>query len=141
MHVKEFYGSESLSQRYFFIAELKQKFPGLNVIVHDDACHLRKFATARSGDSELAFNLAFPQVAYVTDGFHSTGHIDEWCKANCDPKLPHNAELVKDVNTSICEQTFRETNRFKYMVQHMHRFTATVFVNEIMDLRNASKGI
>ncbi len=40
----EFMGAESLSQRYIFLAKLREVFPDLKVIVHDDACHLRRFA-------------------------------------------------------------------------------------------------
>ena len=41
--VEEFFGGESLTQRAAFLASLKRDFPGIRTIVHDDACHLRKF--------------------------------------------------------------------------------------------------
>ncbi|CAK0796338.1 unnamed protein product, partial [Prorocentrum cordatum] len=42
---QEFYGVESLAQRYCFLVELKQRLPGSSVVIHDDACHLRKYCT------------------------------------------------------------------------------------------------
>ncbi|CAK0904465.1 unnamed protein product, partial [Prorocentrum cordatum] len=36
--VEEFFGVESLAQRYCFLARLKKRFPALNVVIHDDAC-------------------------------------------------------------------------------------------------------
>ena len=40
--MRECFGSESLSQRYLFITELKRLYLGLRIIVHDDACLLHK---------------------------------------------------------------------------------------------------
>ena len=62
--------AESLPQRYFFLARLKERFPGLSVIIHDDACHLRRFADRREHDSEFAASLAFPNITYIVDRFH-----------------------------------------------------------------------
>jgi hypothetical protein len=137
LHMKEYFGAESLSQRYFFLAELREAVPDLRIIVHDDACHVRKFATARAGDSAAATALAYPQMHYIMDKLHSSGHTDAWCLSNCHPDLPENAEMLGQANTSICEQTFRVTNRFKYMVQHMHQATCNIFVHEIGEARNA----
>ena len=47
VHVQEYHGAESLSQRYAFIAHLKATHSSLQVLVHDDACHLRRFAHNR----------------------------------------------------------------------------------------------
>ena len=45
----EFMGSESCAQRWLFFGHLKETYPNLSTIVHDDACHLRRFAQSRSG--------------------------------------------------------------------------------------------
>eukprot|EP00959_Pyramimonas_sp_CCMP1952_P207746 4345411-Pyramimonas_sp.AAC.1 len=37
LDVEEFFGVESLAQRYCFVARLKKRFPTLKVIIHDDA--------------------------------------------------------------------------------------------------------
>ena len=44
LHAKAYYGSESLPQRHFFLAELVTAYPEAKIIIHDDACHIRKFA-------------------------------------------------------------------------------------------------
>ena len=139
LHLKEFFGTESLSQRYFFLAELKAAMPTLTDCIHDDACHLRRFADARAHESPAAWSLAYPQMNHIIDGMHARGHVDAWCLANCHPKVPANAARLQGVNTSICEQTFRQTNRYKFMVQHMGRCTCTVFLHEVADARNDLK--
>ena len=139
LYLKEYYGAESLSQCYFFLAELRGVMEEFDICIHDDACHIRKFATARAAESAATQELAFPNMKYITDYMHSDGHVDEWCLQNCHPDVPVNKALLEGVNTSICEQTFRITNRFKFMVQHMHRWTAKKIVHEIAESRNDMK--
>ena len=62
IHAKEFIGSEALSQRYFFLAELAEAVPELRALCHDDACHLRKYATKYAGANPLSQRLAFPNM-------------------------------------------------------------------------------
>ena len=102
-HAKEFIGVESISQRYFYIAELLPHIPELAVIVHDDACHLRKFAEKHSGHSALAARLAYPSIKYIIDKMHAKGHTDAWCLAHCHPDVPENALAVLGVRTPACE--------------------------------------
>jgi hypothetical protein len=92
VHLKEYVGAESLPQRYFFLSEILQKAPSVKLVIHDDACHLRKYADGRKGDSEAAKLLAFPSVQYVTDRLHARGHVDSWCLANCAPDAEVNRE-------------------------------------------------
>ena len=104
IHVKEFVGAESLTQRYFFLPEMKQVAPELAVVVHDDACHLRKYADARRHTSDAAAALAFPRVQYVIDHMHFKNHVDPWCRANCGPDVDANVALLQGINTPACEQ-------------------------------------
>ena len=63
-----------------FLARLKDLFPDMCVCVHDDACHLRRFADKRASLSLLAHELSYPQMKYILDRFHAPGHVDQWCK-------------------------------------------------------------
>ena len=56
------------------------------IICYDDACHLKKFCTnpKRSDLTEQSKQLA--QMSMAVDKMHMRGHIDAWCKENCDPK-------------------------------------------------------
>uniref|UniRef100_A0A1X7UCQ9 Uncharacterized protein n=1 Tax=Amphimedon queenslandica TaxID=400682 RepID=A0A1X7UCQ9_AMPQE len=47
-------------------------------IIHDDGCHLKKYALHRSSNF-------ISQLTIVVDKFHMKGHTDKWCKENCDP--------------------------------------------------------
>ncbi|CAE7578556.1 unnamed protein product [Symbiodinium sp. CCMP2592] len=136
LDLTEFHGAASLPQRYCFLARLKETFPSLRVVVHDDACHLRQFADNRATWNSMAASLAFPNVRYIVDKFHARGHVDEWCRLNCHPGLEENKACVEEINTSICEITFSWLARFKQMTRKMNRFTYWFFVQEVVDERN-----
>ena len=127
LHLKEYVGAESLPQRYFFVAELIDKVQTLDLIIHDDACHLRKYADARQGDSQAAKRLAFPNVRYVTDRLHAKGHVDQWCLQNCSPTAECNAAVMEHVNSQSCEQLFSQVKLHKSSVRVMGRLTALFF--------------
>ena len=59
---QECFGSESLLQRYLFLARLKALYPELTVVNHDDACHLHKFTEARKDESVFAAGIAPPAI-------------------------------------------------------------------------------
>ena len=61
----------------------------IGTICYDDACHLLKYATntARRTLTPTAKRMA--GMSYVVDRMHFKGHVDPWCRYNCDPdKLP-----------------------------------------------------
>ncbi len=87
----------------------------------------------------MAKKLAYPGMKYVVDRFHSRGHVDAWCKANCLHTSPENVALMAGVNSSVCEQQFSSLGRYKYAVSKMGRSTASFYVNEVIELRNKTK--
>ena len=136
LHLKEYTGAESLSQRYFFLAELVKKYGEVKVVIHDDACHLRKYTTARAADGDMATRLAFPQIQYITDRLHAKGHVDPWCLANCAPTAECNRSVMENVNSQICEQCFSRLGRHKYVVRAMGPLTSAFFLNEMAEVQN-----
>ena len=136
VHLKEFIGAESLAQRYFFLSEIQHIAKELKLVIHDDACHLRRYADKRKTSSPAAAALAFPAISYVIDRFYFKGHVDPWCKQECNPDSEGNAKLMQGVNTSRCEELFSKIGRRKFAVREMNRHTAMVFLNEIAALRN-----
>lgn len=58
----------------------------LGFVCYDDACHLTKFAKnpLRADLTPQAKQLASVQM--VVDKMHMKGHVDKWCKENCDAK-------------------------------------------------------
>jgi hypothetical protein len=97
LDLAEFLGAESVTQRYFFLARLLVTFPEISVVVHDDACHVRRYADSRSHLSEACKRLAFPKVIYAIDKFHARGHVDEWCLQNCHPRCEAVKAAIEDV--------------------------------------------
>jgi hypothetical protein len=136
IHAKEFTGAESVSLRYFFVAEMAEKIEELSVIVHDDSCHLRKFAGKHARSSTLAQRLAFPHMNYITDELHSKGHVDPWCLQNCSPKLPANQELLNGFKTSASETVNSVLGRHKFTIRNMKPLTRSFFMHEVVDSRN-----
>ena len=60
-------------------------FSTLDTICYDDACHLKRYATnpIRSTLTNTAKQIA--TMNFVVDRMHFKGHIDPWCRENCDP--------------------------------------------------------
>ena len=137
VHAKEFVGAESIPQRYFFVAELVAQANEVSVLIHDDACHLRRFTSKRGGHSELAARLAYPAIRYVVDKLHAKGHVDPWCKANCLPDVPENAAAIRGVCTPRCEIVNSVIGRHKFVLRHMRRRTSAFYVHEVIHIRNA----
>ena len=133
---RECYGVESLSQRYLFVSELRSRFPALDLIVHDDACHLHKYAEGRAADSVHAASLSPPKMLYACDGFHATGHTDQWCLATCHPKAPHLAAKLTGIRTSVCEFTFTWLSQYKHQAKHMSEHTFKHFIMEMIEAHN-----
>ena len=129
--VREVFGCESVSQRYLFVSMLADLFPELLAIVHDDACHPRKFCAARAGESEAAARLAPPRTRYICDIFHMTGHTDAWCKVHCSPHAPDLKELVAGVRTSVCEFTFTWFSQYRHQSKHMSEWGFKFFLQEM----------
>jgi hypothetical protein len=136
VHLAEYIGAESLPQRYFFLAEIQAISPATIVFVHDDACHLRKFAGKRAHESSAAKKLAFPGTVYIVDRMHMKNHVDPWCKEHCDPDAECNREYAEGLNTEACEQLNAQVLRHKYMLRSMGQHTAAFFMHELADVRN-----
>ena len=132
----EFHGAESLSQRYFHVAKVKAALPELRYVIHDDACHLRKFAQSRSSSSHMAWSIAYPQVHYVLDRLHASGHKDEWCKQNVHYDLPEYAPQLMGFNTQACEQCNAYLARMKFRFRHFQRYTLEFVIAELVEARN-----
>ena len=58
-------------------------------ICYDDGCHLRKYArnTFRREQIETPTAKKLASVEIVIDKMHMSGHVDQWCRKNCDPRL------------------------------------------------------
>ena len=132
----EFLGTESLSQRYFYVAKLNASLPELRHLIHDDACHLRKFAHARRDSSDMAWSIAYPQLHHVLDRLHAPGHEDEWCKQNVHHELPEYAQKLLGFNTEACEQCNAFLARLKFGLQHFQRHSIEFVITELVEARN-----
>ena len=132
----EFMGSESCAQRYLFLSRLKSLYPELSTVCHDDSCHLRRFANRWADGSTLARQLAYPQMLYILDRFHASGHVDAWSLANVHPAVPENSAALEGVNTSACEILFAWLARYKHGFRKMNRWMGNFFAQEVLDLHN-----
>ncbi len=115
---------------------LKATYPELEIIVHDDACHLHKFAEARAACSAHVALIAPDSLLYVGDGFHMSGHTDPWCLAHCHPQAPHFVDRLKGARTSVCEVTFTWLGQYKHQTKHMSDTTFEWFLLEMLDAHN-----
>ena len=134
--IREIFGAESLSQRFFFVGALKERYRELCLCVHDDACHMHKLTAARASSSAHAASIAPPEVLYVGDGFHMAGHTDPWCLTNCHPDAPPFVEQLANFRTSVCEFTFTWLSRFRFQSKHMSELGFKFFLLEMVDAHN-----
>ena len=58
----------------------------LEFICYDDGCHLRKYARHSSRCDLTPTTKKLAEVEIVIDKMHMSGHVDNWCLQNCDPK-------------------------------------------------------
>ena len=74
---------------------LKQTFVCLaGYVIYDDGCHLRKFAQNPSRREITPAAKRLAEISIVVDKMHMKGHIDSWCKENCDAR---NIEELREV--------------------------------------------
>ena len=77
-------------------------------ICYDDGCHLKRYAThpEKCNQTETAEKIAGLNI--VVDKLHFKGHVDAWCKENCNPytckdldNVSLTATLVHVINTNL----------------------------------------
>ncbi|CAE7515455.1 unnamed protein product [Symbiodinium natans] len=127
--LREFFGCESLSQRYLAISNLRAHCHEMKLLVHDDACHVHRYCARRQQASDAAAQIAPPALSFACDAFHMTGHTDEWCKRTCHPALF--ATLLDGVRTSVCEFTFTWMSAYKHQTKHMSQYGFRFFLMEM----------
>ena len=93
-------GTESITLRYMFVAHCYEILLGLEFLVHDEACHLCRFALLRGGHSDMAKKRS--KLRYIIDPFDFKEHVWKRCLENCAPTLP------ASVNASVCEHRFSD---------------------------------
>ena len=136
VHLKEYAGVESIPQRYFFLAEIVEEDENgeIVVVVHDDACHLKKYCLNRCGEGEFAKKLSL--LFFIIDRLHAKGHVDDWCEANCHPDAECNVPHVAGLNTSVCEQQFSSLSRHKFVIRSMQPLNSALLLIETAESRN-----
>ncbi len=60
---------------------------------------MRKFATKRKSISPTAATINSLEI--VVDKMHMAGHVDKWCKDNCDARTFPELDNVSDLTLSI----------------------------------------
>ena len=132
LHLQGFVGSETLPIRYFFIGDLKSQIPELQAIIHDDSCHVYRYALKHAERSDLAKSVS--EMTFALDRFHSSGHTDPWCREHCG--IEKHKELLDGYNTSAAETANSTLSRYKCAVRCMGSRTRIFFLSEITDSRN-----
>ena len=71
-------------------------------------------------------------LKHVVDKLHFKGHVGSWCHQNCNP---YSIPALKNVNTVICEQTFKWCNAY-VNVKAMNEYRFRCFFTYLIDLHN-----
>ena len=124
--------------------------------MYDDGCHLKKFATnpVRSTLTNTAKRIGSMEI--VVDKMHFRGHVDDWCKCNCNPNDFDELKIVSvhlfsstllyatfykkiQVDTEVCEQTFSWLSRYSRISRHMNRPHFMFYLLYVCELHNRKK--
>ena len=135
--LQELVRAESLSQRYCFISRLADRWDGLRIICHDDACHLKLFSLQHRSSSETAERLA--SMDYIVDRFHASGHTGQFCSQHCLPTSADNETLLGNFPTGIAEIVNSQFSPLGHTIHHMSRFFAQLVVTECADVHNLAR--
>ena len=54
-------------------------------ICYDDGCHLKRYASHPERSTQTPSAQILASLSIVIDKMHFKGHVDEWCKQNCNP--------------------------------------------------------
>lgn len=133
-----------------YLAEVIDVCDDIEVVVHDDACHMAKFCAHRNRfiDQEqqtergwvfVKFNWMSKRLAaliWSLDRFHSVNHVDAWCHDHVNPGLPHLQPRLQGINTSRCESVFAWMRGFAGALHLMSRWRFRFFVSEMLDMHN-----
>ena len=115
LELREVLAAESNLVKEASLRDLKRKFPGLELWVHDSVC---------------ACNFADSVVKHrLLDRFHIRNHKREVCRSRFNPNTPWNSKLRYKfgcANTVVCEQLFRMRNQYS-AAQRMGRLCYRAF--------------
>ena len=64
-------------------------------ICYDDGCHLKKYAINPSRRDLTLTTQKIAEVSIIVDKMHMAGHVDAWCKQNCDPRNVRELDKVR----------------------------------------------
>lgn len=64
-------------------------------ICYDDACHLKHFSTNSNRADLTDQTRILAAKKMVVDKMHMRGHVDAWCKENCDARKFTQLDKVK----------------------------------------------
>ena len=137
---EELFGSESKSQVFSYVTDfLGEVNPqSMEYLIYDDACHLGPYATNYSKSKKKTHTDATMKMAalkHVVDKLHFKGHVGSWCHKHCNP---YSVPALKDVNTVICEQSFRWVNGY-VNVKAMNEYRFRVYFTYLIDLHNLNQ--
>ena len=105
----------------------------------------------RKHQTPTAQTLALLEI--VIDKMHMSGHVHQWCRANCDPKhfdalqnvsfynlsiITHctNVKTFRSTDTEVCEQCLSWLSCYGKMTRRMKRSTFMFFLLYVCDLHN-----
>ena len=82
-------------------------------MVYDDGCHEKPYTVNRK---HLHKNIKYlSEKKWRVDDMHIRGHVEECQRSEYNPQKD---ELMKCVNSQVCEQENRWLNKYRHMNRH-----------------------
>ena len=124
---KEMITSEGLTQIAQLIESTIVINPTIKYACYDTGCKL----SAHVQNNQYNYSSSIKDLQFFIDRFHLGNHVKACQKFSCDKN-----EVVKNINSSICESEFYTFGKYKHVVKHMSQNHYMFFFRMIFESYN-----
>ena len=104
----------------------------IKYVCYDNGCHLQQHVNNKLYN----YNNQTRNIKYFIDRFHIKNHQKECLEYSCDKD-----NVVKLINSSVCEQLFDKIGKFKHITKHMPKNHFNFFYLMLFESRNKKVNI
>ena len=119
--------SEGLTQIANLIESTIKINSSIKYVCYDTGCKL----AAHVNNKEYNYSQCIKNLEFFIDRFHLGNHVKACQKFSCDTN-----EIVKLINSSICESEFYTFGKYKHTVKHMTRYHYMFFFLMVFESYN-----
>jgi hypothetical protein len=112
------------------LIEETNRMETIKYVCYDNGCHLEKHVN----NTAYLYNDRTKAIKYFIDRLHIKNHNKECVKYSCDKD-----DVVRLINSSVCEQLFYLIGKFKHISKHMSKYHFNFFYLMLFQSMNNEK--